>query len=253
MKISGINITYHKWVFLGCWKWNWCAHRQTGRVSLQFLGPRQNRKRNTEVLSTKEIGPDALFCGHMGFKKVYQKERFIWYWGSMVRTSIKTGESFDWVLENWGCSFLTVPSHSFLVTNISESQLFHFKNGNTNTYLTYFSLLSKCSCFLSETLLGSLFLPRWIGYRRPKHTNPGMYLAYTDRSQNPTFGTDSTLKWHCSLWPVPEFFSQTSGHAKWDWPFIVYSPLSANERVSGTTVAGLLSHESPIWCKLLQS
>lgn len=178
MKISGINITYHKWVFLGCWKWNWCAHRQTGRVSLQFLGPRQNRKRNTEVLSTKEIGPDALFCGHMGFKKVYQKERFIWYWGSMVRTSIKTGESFDWVLENWGCSFLTVPSHSFLVTNISESQLFHFKNGNTNTYLTYFSLLSKCSCFLSETLLGSLFLPRWIGYRRPKHTNRGMYLVY---------------------------------------------------------------------------
>lgn len=49
-------------------------------------------------------------------------------------------------------------------------------------------------------------------------------------SQIPASGTNSALRWHCSLWPVPGIFCQTSGQTRYVLLFIVYPPQSAKKR-----------------------
>lgn len=97
LKISGISVTCHKWILLGCWKWKWCAHKQTTKAHLPFLWLWQNRGGKCLGLVTEEIGPDAFFHGLMGFEKDYQMERLVmWSWGPM-------GEA---EYEDWGVLWL---------------------------------------------------------------------------------------------------------------------------------------------------
>ena len=97
LKISGISVTCHKWIFLGCWKWKWCGHKQTTKAHFPFLWLWQNRGEKCLGLVTKEIGPDAFFHGLMGFEKDYQMERLVmWSWGSMGKAEY----------EDWGVLWL---------------------------------------------------------------------------------------------------------------------------------------------------